>query len=154
MFAADAQYVDKGKSRLIDCNYRSIMTWNMESVMRKELIFGIALALGSTGAFAASFESQDANGDGKLSKDEFYSSVSDIGTYSDWDLNDDGLIDDNEFGKLNNDWTYGEWDANGDNYVDSGEFYDGIFTNFDADENGNWDDGEWDDAGNAGLFDI
>lgn len=121
--------------------------------MRKELILGIALALGSTGALA-SFESQDADGNGKLSKDEFYSSVSDVGTYADWDLNDDGLIGEDEFGELNTEWDYDNLDANDDTYVDSGEFYDGVFSRFDANEDGHWDDGEWDDAGDLGLFDI
>ncbi len=71
--------------------------------MRKEIILGLALALSATTA-SASFSSQDANDDGKVSKDEFYGSAADYGTYSDWDLNDDGLIGDDEFAELGYDW--------------------------------------------------
>ncbi|MDV6317488.1 hypothetical protein [Chromohalobacter sp. HP20-39] len=121
--------------------------------MRKEMIFGIALALASTGAFA-SFSSQDADGNGKVSKDEFYGAVSDQGKFSDWDLNGDGLIDEDEFNELGYDWDYDTWDANSDGYLDSGEFYDGIYTTYDANEDGHWDDGEWDDAGDDGWLDV
>lgn len=121
--------------------------------MRKEMIFGIALAFASTSAFAA-FSDQDANGNGQLSKDEFYGTMADQGKYSDWDLNGDGLIDEDEFNELGYDWDYDTWDANDDGYLDSGEFYDGLYTTYDEDENGHWDDGEWDDAGDAGILDV
>ncbi|MBZ9567593.1 hypothetical protein [Modicisalibacter tunisiensis] len=121
--------------------------------MRKELITGILIALTSTGAFA-SFTSQDSDGNGKISRDEFYGSAADVGTYSDWDLNDDGLLDENEFGELDVDWDYDTWDANDDDYVDSGEFYDGIYDTYDVNDDGEWDDSEWDDADEDGVFDM
>lgn len=121
--------------------------------MRKEVILGLALALGSTGAFA-SFSSQDANSNGQISKDEFYGVVSDNGKFADWDLDNDGLIENGEFSKLDYDWDFDTWDANADGFLDSGEFYDGYYGTYDANEDGHWDEGEWDDAGENGLFDL
>ncbi|MFC0267244.1 hypothetical protein [Kushneria aurantia] len=128
--------------------------------MRKEIILGLALALGSTAAVASSFDTLDSNGDGSVSKDEFYGSIGDWGTYSDWDTTGDGLIDEDEFDTAvadwDSDWTYDydTWDVNGDGYLDSGEFYDGIYTTWDANEDGHWQNGEWDDAGEAGVWDT
>lgn len=128
--------------------------------MRKHIVLGIALALSSTAALAASptFNTLDSDGNGDISKDEFYGSVGDWGTYSDWDTTGDGLIDADEFGVLTSswdvDWDYDPWDADGDGYLDSGEFYDGIYTTYDLNEDGHWQNGEWDDAGEAGLWDI
>lgn len=114
---------------------------------------GIALVLGATPAMAKSFSNYDADGNGNISKDEFYGSVADVGTYSDWDTDNDGLISDTEFDELGYDWDYDAWDADADGYLDSDEFYEGYYTAYDADEDGHWNDGEWDDAGERGLFD-
>jgi hypothetical protein len=122
--------------------------------MHKNLFaLGLAVALFSTPAVAQSFAEYDSNGDGQITRDEFYGSVSDAGIYSDVDTNSDGLIGEDEFGELGQDWDYDTWDANSDGYVDSGEFYDGYYADYDSNEDGHWDDGEWDDAGEAGLFD-
>jgi hypothetical protein len=120
--------------------------------MNKKLLLGITLALSSTVAFAASFENHDNNGDGKLTPDEFYGSVSDMGTYSDWDTSGDGLIDENEWTTLGWDYDYNTWDANSDGWLNSGEFYDGSYWSYDENEDGYWDNGEWDNAGKAGLY--
>jgi len=120
--------------------------------MNKKLLLGITLALSTTVAFAASFENHDNNGDGKLTADEFYGSVSDIGIYSDWDTSGDGLIDENEWTTLGWGYDYNTWDANRDGWLNSGEFYDGTYNTYDANEDGYWDNVEWDDAGKAGLF--
>lgn len=121
--------------------YRSIVTMAL-------LLTG-SLAIGQT-----TFQAQDENGDGKISKDEYYGLASDMGIYADHDANDDGLIETNEFDEIGWDYDYDAWDLNEDSYLDSGEFYDGYFGEFDEDENGHWDNGEWDDAGDGGLFDI
>lgn len=120
--------------------------------MRKQLILATALLMSVSPAMA-SFATMDDNGDDKISKDEYYGSITDAGTYSDWDLNSDGLIDEDEFGELGYDWDYDTWDADTNGYVDSGEFYDGYYATYDANEDGHWQNGEWDDAGEAGLFD-
>lgn len=120
----------------------------------KVLAFAVAFTLTAGPALAQSFADYDDNGDKQLSKDEFYGSIADAGTYSDWDTSGDGLIDEEEFSELGYDWDYDAWDVNTDGYVDSGEFYDGYYANYDADEDGHWDGDEWDDAGEAGLFDL
>lgn len=121
--------------------------------MKKASIIAIVMALASSPAFAATFASQDTNGDGEISRDEFYGSVADAGIYADLDTNNDGLLDENEFGALGYDWDYDAWDTNEYGFVDSGEFYDGLYASYDANEDGHWDGDDWDDAGEAGLFD-
>ena len=91
--------------------------------MYRTFILGLALAIGTTPAFAASFSELDSNGNQELSRDEFYGGVADIGTYSDWDANSDGLLDENEFNEIGGDWDYDTWDADANAYVDPGEFY-------------------------------
>lgn len=118
----------------------------------KTLSLTTALVFSATAAMA-SFASQDVNGDGQLSKDEYYGSVADAGVYADWDKNSDGLLDENEFKGVNADWNFTTCDVSADGYVDAGELYDGYYTTYDSTEDGHWDNGEWDDAGEAGLFD-
>ncbi|MGX0876852.1 hypothetical protein ACSSV4_001534 [Roseovarius sp. MBR-154] len=120
----------------------------------KLLTAAFALATVTGPALAQSFVSYDENSDGKITKDEFYGSVADAGIYADWDTNDDGLLDEEEFGALDTDWDYDTWDADANSYVDAGEFYDGYYSSYDVDESGHWDNGEWDDAGEEGLFDL
>lgn len=127
--------------------------------MHKQMTLATAILL--TGGFALagdakgiSFESMDTNQNGEISKDEYYGSIADMGTYSDFDWNSNGLIEENEFGDIDVDGDFDTWDANNDTYLDSGEFYDGVFDTYDADNNDVWDDNEWDDAGDAGIFDV
>ena len=101
-----------------------------------------------------SFDSADTNSDGEISKDEFYGLVSDAGLYADWDYDNDGFVDENEYNDMDLTVDFDELDVNDDSYVDSDEFYDGYFTAFDDDEDGYWTGYEWDDAGDAGLFDV
>ncbi len=118
----------------------------------KTLSLTTALVFSATAAMA-SFQTQDVNGDGQLSKDEYYGSVSDAGVYADWDKNSDGLLDETEFTAVNADWVFTTYDVSADGYVDAGELYDGYYASYDSTEDGHWDNGEWDDAGEAGLFD-
>lgn len=123
--------------------------------MPNYIAFTIALALASTLAFAqTTFESMDSDGDGNISKDEYYGVVGDAGIYADLDYDSDGLIDDNEFEGFGLDDDYASWDIDRNNYIDSSEFYDGYFGYYDENEDGHWDDGEWDDADEAGLLDF
>ena len=123
--------------------------------MQTNWILGAALALALAGspALAVEFSELDADANGKISKDEFYGSVSDFGVYSNLDADSDGLLNKQEFAELGNEWDYDAWDADRNGFVDSGEFYDGYHAAYDADEDSHWNDGEWDDAGEAGVFD-
>ena len=123
--------------------------------MRKPVALGVALALLGAPAFAqTTFESQDTDGDGSISKDEYYGVVGDAGVYADLDYDSDGFIDENEFEGIGLDDDYETWDLDNDDYVDSTEFYEGYFGYYDEDEDGHWNNGEWDDAGEAGIFDF
>ena len=123
--------------------------------MRKQMLLSLALTLGMLSpALAQSFESYDTNGDGNVTKDEYYGSIADWGTYPDWDTSGDGLVDEEEFGALGHDWDYDTWDSDANGYVDSGEFYDGLYTTYDSEEDGHWQLGNWDDAGEEGWFDF
>lgn len=123
--------------------------------MKLRITSFIALSLASTMALAAGSSTvQDANSDGNITKDEFFGSMSDVGTYSDWDLDSDGLLNEDEFNEIGWDYEFDTWDGDYNNYLDAGEVYDGYYDTYDEDENGHWDDGEWDDAGDGGLFDV
>ncbi|MDF0752426.1 hypothetical protein NLU14_19530 [Marinobacter sp. 71-i] len=101
-----------------------------------------------------SFTFQDANDDGKISKDEYYSTLSDAGVYSDWDLDNDGFINETEFDEVGFDYDFATWDVDDNNYLDAGEIYDSYYDTYDDDESGHWNVGEWDDAGDEGYFDV
>lgn len=103
------------------------------------------------------FESVDADGNGEISKDEFYGTVRDIGIYPAYDANSDNRLDETELVVITFDDDFVdefEWDADQDGFVNEDEFFDGVFTGFDKDESGHWDGDEWDDAGEAGLWDF
>lgn len=117
----------------------------------------VALVLfGATVLAQTSFDRVDTDGDGSITKDEYYGMVSDAGIYPDHDRDDDGFVDEDEFNEngLNDHADFDTWDLDNDRFLTSGEFYDGAFANYDVDENGHWDGDEWDDAGEAGLFDF
>lgn len=117
----------------------------------------VAVMAAAPAAAQTSFETADENDDGEISKDEFYGTVSDLGIYSDWDLDADGIIDVDELDSLDFDDDFAAdyvWDVDNDGYVDAVEFYEGVYVGFDDDESGHWDGLEWDDAGDEGFWDI
>lgn len=119
------------------------------------LALGVSLALSSAPVLAGgSFSKHDADSNGQLSKDEFYGTAADMGRYSDWDANSDGLLDENEWNDAEFSYDLNTWDGNSDGYVDAGEFYDSTFDYFDEDNNDYWSDTEWDDAGDNGWLDV
>lgn len=126
----------------------------MKNMMKNRLTLFLALIFAGSAAFAADFTYQDTNDNGKISKDEFYGTVSDAGIYSDWDLDNDGFLVENELNEVGFDYDYDTWDADSNGYLDAAELYDGYYNVYDADENGHWDGNEWDDAGDAGFFDV
>ena len=123
-------------------------------MMQKAIVITTWVLTGSLALAQTNFQAQDENGDGKISKDEYYGLASDAGVYSDYDADGDGFIEMSEFDEAGWDYDYDAWDTDDDSYLDTGEFYDGYFAEFDEDESGHWDNGEWDDAGEGGLFDF
>ena len=125
--------------------------------MRYPVISTVTLSLLASLAYAGgdqSFGSVDADNSGTVTKDEFYGSVGDLGTYSNWDNNGDGLINEEEFSEIGVNENFADWDANNDDYLDADEFYEGTYITFDENEDGHWQDNEWDDAGDAGWLDA
>lgn len=123
--------------------------------MKAQITTLLALSLASSVSLAAAnFEFQDQNDDGSISKDEYYSTLSDEGVYADWDLNDDGLIEVGEFEDVGFDYEFSTADVDNNNYLDATELYDSYYDTYDDNENGHWDAGEWDDAGDEGFFDV
>ncbi len=120
------------------------------------LALGVMFALGSGTAFAATFSEADTDGNGQISKDEYYGYVGDLGVYADWDLNDDDLLSEDEWTEVDYGYEYdfGTWDLNDDGYLDDDELFEGTFDNFDVDNDYYLDDNEWDDAGDEGWMDV
>lgn len=123
--------------------------------MKTRIITLLAFSLASTMTFAAgSFTYNDGNDDGKISKDEYYGTLSDAGIYSDWDTDNDGLLTEEEFDEIGYDYDFGAWDYDDNEYLDATELYEGYYDTYDEDEDGHWNAGEWDDAGDDGFFDV
>jgi hypothetical protein len=126
----------------------------MKLFTSKPLILAAGFAMASSLAVAADFGKFDANADGILDTNEYYGYVSDAGMYSGWNADNNGLIEENEFGKMGVDNKFSDWDEDTNGCLDTTEVYDGLYSSYDENENGHWDNGEWDDAGDSGLFDL
>jgi len=97
----------------------------------------------------------DENCDGKISKDTFYSTLSDAGTFSDFDLDRNSHLVKSEFRETDHDYgLLNVWDFQKDDRLDESEYSDGLFSNYDGNEDGHWDNNEWDAAGEAGFWDM
>lgn len=71
------------------------------------------------------YASWDANNNDMLEENEFYAGYEESGLFEVWDTNDDGSLDQDEFGE----GLYGTWDANDDGMLEADEL----------EENGFWD---------------
>src|SRR5690554_111469 len=107
------------------------------NAMSRKIIFGLCISLAGGAVLAqSSFSEMDENGDGNISKDEYFGSLSDAGIYSDWDVNSNGFVDESEFdaiGEIGIDEDFADWDADRNDYLDAGEFYDGVYNYYDHD---------------------
>ncbi len=125
----------------------------MRHSKKHPLLLGSLLILGSGVAMADGLDF-DADANGTVDRGEYYIGAGATGQYNTWDMNDDGLLDENEYGRIDADWRFDDLDADDNDFLDAGEWYDATFDAFDDNEDGHWDGDEWDDAGDAGFWDV
>lgn len=99
-------------------------------------------------ALAMSFDSVDKDSNGQISKQEFVQSK----LFKRWDNNNDGKLKKGEAAQDFSELT--DWDTDDTGYLDDNEFYDGAWSEWDADDNDYLDNDEWDDAGEYGWYDV
>lgn len=121
--------------------------------MRNLIILAAALSLSGGVQAAQSFDAVDTDNDGNVSRDEYYDHVRDMGTYSLWDTDGDGFVEEGEFNQLGYDTDYSTWDEDNNEYLDAGEFYDGAWGYYDDDDDDYWDNDEWNEADEDGFWD-
>lgn len=115
----------------------------------------LTLSLASSMAFAGGeFEFKDDNKDGNLDRNEYYLSMADAGVFAKWDTDNDGLLTKDEFNEIDNDHDFDAWDTDGNYYLDAAEVYDGYYTAYDKDEDGQWNAAEWEEADEDGFWDF
>ena len=112
---------------------------------------GLAVLLMSGAAAADSFSIIDGDGDGYVSDEEYYDHIRETDNFRRRDLNEDGVLEDNEWVE-DHDYNYIGWDLDGDGSVDDQEFYSGTFNYYDADDDARWDETEWGEAEKAGIY--
>lgn len=123
--------------------------------MRKEIIFGLLLALGSGPALAQEDNSQaftdwDADQSGYIDDEEFGTGIGENDYFGAWDENEDDQITEDEFGTVG----FDNWDADDSGFIDEQEYNAGLFDTWDSDNTDYLDYSEWDDAGDEGWFDV
>lgn len=93
----------------------------------------VALSLaGAGGAFAQEYNDWDTNADGGIDYEEWDTGFDDEGVFDSWDANDDGMLDDQEYGE----GIYNTYDNDGDGALNEEEY--GTFQD-DAGDEGFWD---------------
>jgi hypothetical protein len=107
------------------------------------LLAAASVVAGMQALAEPTFDRDDTDGDGRVSKDEYYGLVDDLGIYSDWDTSSDGAIDRHEYDALGIKDRFDAWDTNDNLRLEQDEFIGGVFANYDLDADGNWDAGEW-----------
>lgn len=116
---------------------------------RKARIAAFAVTFCVAGsAYAVTFDSLDQNADDEISKQEFVDSK----LFERWDNNDDGKLSEGETAQ---DWSeLKDWDEDDSGYLDDDEFYDNAWSDWDVNDNDYLDDDEWDDASDYGWYDV
>lgn len=124
--------------------------------MKKELIFGIGLALASTGALAQElgFNDWDADANGVINQSEWNSGLAQNDLFGTYDANDDGVLDEQEWGDIGTNLGFNEWETDNQEGISENEFGTGLWGEYDADQSGDWAENEWDDADEEGWFDV
>lgn len=95
-------------------------------------------------AGSSTFDDWDVDGDGVINESEYST-----GLFGTFDANDDGDITEEEWEQsfdVENvyDGWYDAWDVNDDGVLDSNEFSAGLYDYYDANDNGVFDEQEWD----------
>jgi len=131
--------------------------------MRRLKFFLIAITIigaGSCTPVTYDYTYYDDDMDELLTAEEFEAAYTDIGYYNTWDLNDDGILDENEwatgisnyYGDYDGDdyGVYDDWDLDNDGYINDDEFVDNNFAFWDTDDDGFVDEVEYDEL----FYDI
>lgn len=93
----------------------------------------------------------DADNDDLISENEWndgynnlYDDYGTVGDFGEYDINDDGALDDNEWteGWGDSEW-FNDYDANNDELLDNNEWDTGVFSSWDEDGDGFWNDNEF-----------
>lgn len=99
-----------------------------------------------------SFQDLDSDGSGYISKAEFDSFAGRISQFPDWDENQDGTLDAEEFDAMGLNAGLEDWDVNSDGSVDFFEYQQAAYSHLDHDGDQRLDPVEWLDAGQVGLL--
>lgn len=67
---------------------------------------------------------------------EFYFSGSEYGAYNEWDLDNDGRLEEEEFEAAVDVGLFDSWDINDDGWIEDQELSHGVFDSFDNDDDG------------------
>ena len=104
------------------------------------------------------FNEWDEDGNGYLSNEEYAIGNAawedDFGNnYDAWDINDDYILDSNEFNAgIGKTGLYSDWDTNDDNMFSEDEFYSGFYDSWDNNSDGFIDSNEYNTAGFANWY--
>ena len=98
------------------------------------LMFAGSTAFAANGSETEIYGAMDANDDDRVSEKEFSDYFMDSGIYDTWDVDGDGVLDEEEFGAV----LYDYYDDDDDGYIDDAEWEDGIMVD-DAGDEGFWD---------------
>lgn len=131
--------------------------------------FAVALAAAPALAQdAGSFDDWDTDTNAAIDQTEWNTGWANQGITGSIDTDDDEMVSQTEFedaigDRETFDQRYGstafqDWDADGDGMLSSQEMSDGMYTAYDADDSGDWNEEEFttyrDDVGEDGLFDL
>ena len=117
-------------------------------VFKKMSVAAVALMMTAGVAQAQEVGEWDADASGTIEQEEFNTGFGETGAFGEWDANDDEGIAEDEFGtgigehEGLGEEEYAEWDANQDQALDENEFNEGVYSAYDEDESGDWNEEE------------
>ncbi|MDO1450693.1 hypothetical protein Q0590_30750 [Rhodocytophaga aerolata] len=115
--------------------------WNILKASAGILLI-LNLSACQVGSEGYGYTDWDANDNEMIERNEFNTTLSE--RYDEWDLNDDNFLDENEFTSFNdNEDYYSDWDADGDNRINETEFSDGLFSEWDGNADGYLEENEY-----------